>query len=775
MAEFGNTLFEGAITPEVQRQAPVENNSGAVLAESLGGAFQTAGSIFGTLVKGNQEEEANRVLNEYRQEGARLANAVDQKAITLSAARTRMRAKYVEYVSNNPGLADEIDALHSKLFAERGIAGVVQDESPEEKARNKIIEDAMANGWVSADTPEAIEQGVSDMMAFRAAENRVNAVAQELRLVQSRNGIVTENQKFRAQQATLELANTGYPWAQAQIAKAQQLIMQGADPGETLTQVKNDINARLAQIQVLSEGSDIAWITKPFERLLESFEDSVTGKTTTAVYQAEVTRLKAIQEASMRADPELGPMIAISDLFGQSTPEVVAAMSQGAITRYLNNLRPPTDQEGNTTVKSSDLIGSDEDTKMALDRMKSDIGAVLKSGTPSEQAATEINNLVINTLRSFKEYAGSANGAADFIPIIQFFSDNSVGEWSSKMGGIIPSDLQQVANEAIRTQYEDVLLPLVRQGLEEVPYIVNFTPGGEMGAFGGISIGGQINREEAINMFWNGMGVEFRAADGYATNPAVRAKVEDLNRGPNAVAIPLNTLIRAQAHIAGHTDYQKVWEQLEPRIFPQMAQEGQEPSEQGVQPNTNLTSPEASVGQIDPLQVSSPQNLSLTDFNEEFSAKVIQDGEAANPRKMVSATSPIEAAKAYLGLREENAEEAKVLSAFFKEAAGVSLNPAKTAWCAAFVDAILRTTGGEGTGKLNARSYLNWGVPVDTPKVGDVVVFSRGDPNGWQGHVGFYMGTNPDGTIKVLGGNQSNSVSVSDYDAGRLLGYRRAS
>lgn len=104
---------------------------------------------------------------------------------------------------------------------------------------------------------------------------------------------------------------------------------------------------------------------------------------------------------------------------------------------------------------------------------------------------------------------------------------------------------------------------------------------------------------------------------------------------------------------------------------------------------------------------------------------------------------------------------------------GQNLDPATTAWCAAFVDATLQQSGQSGTGKLNARSYLNWGNPVDTPRRGDIAVFSRGDPNGWQGHVGFYDGTNPDGSIRVLGGNQSDSVNVANYSAKSLLGYRR--
>lgn len=98
----------------------------------------------------------------------------------------------------------------------------------------------------------------------------------------------------------------------------------------------------------------------------------------------------------------------------------------------------------------------------------------------------------------------------------------------------------------------------------------------------------------------------------------------------------------------------------------------------------------------------------------------------------------------------------------------------ETAWCAAFVGAMIERAGLPSTRKLNARSYLDWGKSVDLADAepGDMVIFSRGDPSGWQGHVGFYV-RNAGAHIEVLGGNQSNSVSVARYPKSRLLGVRR--
>jgi len=103
---------------------------------------------------------------------------------------------------------------------------------------------------------------------------------------------------------------------------------------------------------------------------------------------------------------------------------------------------------------------------------------------------------------------------------------------------------------------------------------------------------------------------------------------------------------------------------------------------------------------------------------------------------------------------------------------GVNLDPAKKAWCAAFVNSAIAQAGGQGSGSNMARSLLNVGSPTQTPKVGDLVVLSRGDPKGPYGHVGFYKGTDAQGNPIVLGGNQGNAVSEASYPKERVLGYR---
>lgn len=136
--------------------------------------------------------------------------------------------------------------------------------------------------------------------------------------------------------------------------------------------------------------------------------------------------------------------------------------------------------------------------------------------------------------------------------------------------------------------------------------------------------------------------------------------------------------------------------------------------------------------------------------------------------------TPYELAQKDLGTWEwKDGHNPKVVQ-YFHDIGHAWVKDDETAWCAAFVGSMLHRANMPHTGKLNARSYLEWGEPVDLndAEEGDIVVFSRGDPNGWQGHVGFFV-KRAGKYIEVLGGNQSNQVNVKRYPVSRLLGVRR--
>jgi uncharacterized protein (TIGR02594 family) len=88
-------------------------------------------------------------------------------------------------------------------------------------------------------------------------------------------------------------------------------------------------------------------------------------------------------------------------------------------------------------------------------------------------------------------------------------------------------------------------------------------------------------------------------------------------------------------------------------------------------------------------------------------------------------------------------------------------------WCGLFVANCFKEHGMEVSGSaLSALAWADWGQKSPVAE-GAVLVFKR--PGG--GHVGFYVGEDST-AYHVLGGNQSDSVSIARVDKARLVAVR---
>ena len=94
-------------------------------------------------------------------------------------------------------------------------------------------------------------------------------------------------------------------------------------------------------------------------------------------------------------------------------------------------------------------------------------------------------------------------------------------------------------------------------------------------------------------------------------------------------------------------------------------------------------------------------------------------------------------------------------------------------WCGLFVGHCIGATLDREpvpSGLLRARAWERFGIPTE-PTPGAVLVFWRKTLHSGLGHVGFYAGED-DGAYRVLGGNQSNSVSLAWITKSRFVGAR---
>lgn len=130
-------------------------------------------------------------------------------------------------------------------------------------------------------------------------------------------------------------------------------------------------------------------------------------------------------------------------------------------------------------------------------------------------------------------------------------------------------------------------------------------------------------------------------------------------------------------------------------------------------------------------------------------------------------------ARLFLGAKEVVGPQHNDVVLGFWRVLGLSHGTDEVPWCMGFVMAMLQHAGYPYLKSAWARDGLKYKgksgkvLKLDKPAYGCIVVFSRGSG----GHIGFVVGRDRNGNLMVLGGNQSNAVTIAPFDEERVLGY----
>jgi uncharacterized protein (TIGR02594 family) len=132
-----------------------------------------------------------------------------------------------------------------------------------------------------------------------------------------------------------------------------------------------------------------------------------------------------------------------------------------------------------------------------------------------------------------------------------------------------------------------------------------------------------------------------------------------------------------------------------------------------------------------------------------------------------------------------------IIVGWFEDIGHAEVVDDETSWCSVCCASAAKEAGlpmPPVNVRMMARSWLTWGVgvPDGNAKPGDVAIWPRGDPKGWQGHVNVVKEVRrnivPGGNdiqVRCIGGNQSglkggDAVTLSGWqDASKALGFRR--
>lgn len=129
-------------------------------------------------------------------------------------------------------------------------------------------------------------------------------------------------------------------------------------------------------------------------------------------------------------------------------------------------------------------------------------------------------------------------------------------------------------------------------------------------------------------------------------------------------------------------------------------------------------------------------------------------------------------ARRYIGQKEVPGKQNNPWIVSIWKYLGLPYHDDETAWCKAFASYCLQHCDIATPPGASARSMQSWGVKLDKPVPGCIVVFWRGSPKSYLGHVGFVTRVTADGHLIVLGGNQRDQVCEEAFSKDRVVSYR---
>lgn len=153
-------------------------------------------------------------------------------------------------------------------------------------------------------------------------------------------------------------------------------------------------------------------------------------------------------------------------------------------------------------------------------------------------------------------------------------------------------------------------------------------------------------------------------------------------------------------------------------------------------------------------------------------AGAVRRARAGDAAGLAAPTQPpwLAVARAELGVRTHAPGSSNPRIDEYHAAAGQRYDD-KASWCSSFLNWSFARCGIAGTGSALARSWLEWGRPLETPEPGCVVVLWRDDPASWKGHCSLFLREDGDELV-LLGGNQEGEVREKGYPRACVLGYR---
>lgn len=590
----------GPLSGGGQRPAPVQSPSAAGAALNLFAQVMPTAQQLQQRRQAEQERVKAGFVEQFSQQQLSLAEAVDMGEISSQEARMRMRANYAQAISNNPLLIDELSSAQQQIIGTSGLGKVAAEGTEEEQRHFRTLQAMSDDGWINNSMSiEEQESLVGAYQDFQLAGAMLERAQQELTYERGQVGLQSDRLGVRQAEVSLARGHLGLESDRIGLQRLQASVQAENAVGQMAasyfqkfnTDIRNitervesgeldevsaqlELDQQFAVIQNVVRGvgaeARTDWLnnmTTGFEDLYNSATRYISGDLTLSALENRTNTALAIQSANITGDPDTAALISSLNIVRHP---LTGFVTEEPVTRRLldyledNNAEagPPANllspaQRGEA--RSYINILKPNLRSAARGTLEEDVGR-----GSEEEVVEEVSRNFNNVLRGISAYQMAVEEASDYNDMVDFLSGEEVREAVTSGKLTIDSNNAREASEVIQSQYQEVVLPLIREEWQRANVQVRserFGPGP-----GGVDAGREPVSEHIRPEFSGGM---FRFTTS-SEAPAVRQRVRELNR---EAAAAVNRLIRTGAHLELHDDYETIYRNLEPRLFGESAEE----------------------------------------------------------------------------------------------------------------------------------------------------------------------------------------------------------
>jgi hypothetical protein len=512
----------------------------------------------GEQAKKDQEAREAAIITNFTKDQTSLNDALMQ-GVPISQVNARAMANFSKYSAAFPTLVDKFSKTNKSLFEHSQLGTAQSDVQMFRDARKSEINDAVKTGYyLTEDMPQpVVEKILHAHRVQKATEAQFDRIVKQNTEARTQANYDEGIGKAKLQkESIMGLAQIGDTQLPATYDSAMHIVDQAMKTGN-VANVEQELDRLLMpKFQAITAlGSNVdASLVNPYRKMFEEIKtvamNKATGKLVGDASDNALKELKNRMELTTLSSPENKAVYSASKLFGGVIPPT-----------FLETNQVGKDMIGKLALtfaaNSPTIVGTGKLEGAAYDLIKGNVAQV-ESGKAAdvEGVKTQASNLANNVLHQIGQSASKGISTKDLTAGYNFIASTDFQKLVAY--GKIDKEAMASANRVFSMVYGKEISQDIEKKLS-APFRSK----------DGATV---IEHADLVNFNWNGSSIvaqqvemkDKKARLDFMESGARDVFVRDMQKSTEAI----NKLVKAGAHMEGHTNYEQYWEKNKSNILP---------------------------------------------------------------------------------------------------------------------------------------------------------------------------------------------------------------